>query len=413
MTISLYELVDDIPLGLPMPKDSVIIPTYGNMGRKIKFWTPDGYLTRVKFIEWINSNNLTVQDWYDRYYLNIVSVSQRPKCQLNGCEEVCKFNSNKSLGYNYLKHCCHSHCQISNHTKESSIKLSNSLRSYFSDKNNRKLRSEQTKAGFKKNGLYELDENGLNAFSRNQYKYHSSEVGRRNDKIRAENLKKENNPEFSAKMRSVMGTDEARRLNSESVRKSMSNPELRMHLSRVRKIKYRTDKEFRVRQFSILKRNSKGKSGYVYSDKCLNSVDNFVSYDSTYELAFITLMDNEDNVLSYIREPKDLDISYVLNDEIHYYLPDFIVEYSDGCRKMIEIKPKSLVSDNVVILKSKSAIEWCKIHDMAYEVLTEDDIFSVVNKDYVLELHRCHSSIRKGFKSTNDKIKEFVLNNIK
>lgn len=412
--LSLFELVDSMPLALPIPKESVIIGTNGKKGGKIKFFTPDGYMSRISFMKWLDKNSISPQNWYDKYYLNILINDQRPKCKLDGCNEECEFNSHKSLGYHYLEFCCHSHCQIHNRRgekgQEANRKLRTSLEKYFSNIENRKLRGEQTKNGFKKNGLYDLDENGLNHFSRAQYRYHSSDKGRANDKKRANGLRKENNPGFSETMKRVMNTPEVRERNSRSVRKAMSNPNLRAHLSLVRKNKYRTDSKFRNHQFRILSKISRGKSGYTYSHKCLNSKDEYVSYDSSYELAYILSLNGNNSVLEFYREPRNLGITYLIGEETHWYFPDFIVTYSDGHKELVEIKPKSLLSDPVVISKSSAAISWCSKNNMTYVVLTEDEIFSSITKEYTIRVHEYNMSLKNGFRSSDEVVNDMILN---
>jgi len=52
------------------------------------------------------------------------------------------------------------------------------------------------------------------------------------------------------------------------------------------------------------------------------------------------------------------------------YVPDFIVEYTDGRRALIEVKDPSRLDSNDVQRKRKSAEIWCKQRGMEYFMAT-------------------------------------------
>ena len=52
------------------------------------------------------------------------------------------------------------------------------------------------------------------------------------------------------------------------------------------------------------------------------------------------------------------------------YVPDFIVEYDDGRRVIIEVKDPSRIDSNDVQRKRKAAEMWCKQRGMEYEMAT-------------------------------------------
>ena len=52
------------------------------------------------------------------------------------------------------------------------------------------------------------------------------------------------------------------------------------------------------------------------------------------------------------------------------YVPDFLVEYADGRKELIEVKDPSRLDSNDVQRKRKAAQMWCKQRHMEYIVAT-------------------------------------------
>ena len=52
------------------------------------------------------------------------------------------------------------------------------------------------------------------------------------------------------------------------------------------------------------------------------------------------------------------------------YLPDFIVQYTDGRRVVLEVKDPSRVDSDEVKRKRKAAEIWCKKRGMEYVLAT-------------------------------------------
>lgn len=52
------------------------------------------------------------------------------------------------------------------------------------------------------------------------------------------------------------------------------------------------------------------------------------------------------------------------------YVPDFLVEYEDGRKALIEVKDPSRLDSNDVQRKHKSAEMWCKQRNMEYVIAT-------------------------------------------
>lgn len=413
-------LEENYQLALPIAKKDVIIKCESKVNSqriRYMYFTPEGYRFRIKFNKWLNKNSMSTQEWYDKYYLNIALPSQRPSCIYPGCNEICEF-SKCSIGYTDF--CCHSHCQSYNWIKnngESKEKASKSHIEYFKDENNRVQRGIDTKNGFIRKGKYDIDENGDNGFTKEKRLFYATDKGKEVSRRRSIKLKKENNPEFSEKMKIIVNSPEYIEKQRNLLRIAMSNPDLRSYLSKIRINKFLTDDKFRENQLSVLSKNRSNRSwsGYVYSSKCTNGDENgYVQFDSTYELAFIVRLENDINVIKYEREP-NLDIFYNINGFIKTYIPDFLIYYSDNysSRILAEIKPLSRIDDEINILKKESAEEYCKnISDLNYVIFTEVDIFNEEFsynsfKEYNIYLGK----LRSGYKSTNEKIIE-MLNNI-
>ena len=88
--------------------------------------------------------------------------------------------------------------------------------------------------------------------------------------------------------------------------------------------------------------------------KCLYPA---MKFDSDPERRFATILEDDDDVIKWIKPPKDLlKIQYAEEDN---YNPDFIVETERG-RFLCEIKRASDVDDSEVQKKAKAAIQWCE-----------------------------------------------------
>jgi len=110
--------------------------------------------------------------------------------------------------------------------------------------------------------------------------------------------------------------------------------------------------------------------GRIYSNKNMSNI----YYQSSYEKRFIELIEQDDNIKAYYR-PK-FEIRYSLDGlKIKRYYPDFILEYFDDCREMIEVKPLKLINDEKVLAKAKAATEFCNENNMRYRIVTEKDLF--------------------------------------
>ena len=113
---------------------------------------------------------------------------------------------------------------------------------------------------------------------------------------------------------------------------------------------------------------SQYKTGYFYSHK--NCCDIF--FASSYELYSFIGLEHDNNVKKYGR--CTFSIPYIINGEMHRYVPDIGAQYIDNSFIIIEIKPNNLVENEDVVLKKLAAQKYCRENCMSYEMWTEKEI---------------------------------------
>lgn len=105
-----------------------------------------------------------------------------------------------------------------------------------------------------------------------------------------------------------------------------------------------------------------------------------VIFRSSYEFAYWTLLEANDQVTSFKVEP--FSISYInpKDNRPHRYIPDALVSYRGGYKELVEIKPSSLVSGPIVQSKADAARKHIKKIKMngEYRFITEFDVFKSV-----------------------------------
>jgi hypothetical protein len=86
-------------------------------------------------------------------------------------------------------------------------------------------------------------------------------------------------------------------------------------------------------------------------------------------------LDADDSVKSYLYE--GIVVGYVSNvrsGRIRKYWPDFFIEYIDGKKVIVEIKPKKRLDHAAVKKKLAAARQWCIEHGVALEIVTEVEL---------------------------------------
>jgi hypothetical protein len=97
---------------------------------------------------------------------------------------------------------------------------------------------------------------------------------------------------------------------------------------------------------------------------------NFEKYDSQLEMWMMEKLDADPTVMKWMKR-HGINISWVdLQKHMRRYCPDFIVEYSDGRKVILEVKDPSKLDSDEVKRKRKAAEMWCKRREMEYVVAT-------------------------------------------
>ena len=107
------------------------------------------------------------------------------------------------------------------------------------------------------------------------------------------------------------------------------------------------------------------KKGYFYSKKQNKNI----WHDSSYEKKGLEILENDPNVFEFGRSY--MKISYKIDDQIKYTIPDFIINNN----KIIEVKPQRKL-DNIEKERIKVAAidSYCKNNNLFFEVWTEKEL---------------------------------------
>lgn len=120
---------------------------------------------------------------------------------------------------------------------------------------------------------------------------------------------------------------------------------------------------------------SRGKSGYYKPEKSLETI----RYLSTWELKFMKWCDISKDVL---RIESAEAIPYTYSGKDHIYIPDFKITLDNNQIIIVEIKPKNLVNDPVVIAKRITAKKYCRKNNFKYITLTEVELFKRIKGSF-------------------------------
>lgn len=97
-------------------------------------------------------------------------------------------------------------------------------------------------------------------------------------------------------------------------------------------------------------------------------------YRSSWEKAMMLHLDADVNVVRYGYERVRIPYYDTRNNKRHY-VPDFLIEYTDGSHVLCEIKPKQFLDNEKTRLKADAANAWCATHKTTrYEILTGEDL---------------------------------------
>lgn len=94
-------------------------------------------------------------------------------------------------------------------------------------------------------------------------------------------------------------------------------------------------------------------------------------YRSNFELVYMKKYDLDDNIITYTVK-HGIRIEYEYNDKLHSYIPDFLVEYKDGSKKIIELKGR-VYDEGILSRKIEAAKQYCKNNNMEFEIIYQKD----------------------------------------
>jgi len=99
------------------------------------------------------------------------------------------------------------------------------------------------------------------------------------------------------------------------------------------------------------------------------------AYRSGWERRYMEYLDENHDVKSYLYEGVIvMYINNVRSGKLCKYFPDFLVEYTDGRKILVEIKPAKRVNQLKVQKKLIAAKQWCDEHEATLEVVTEVEL---------------------------------------
>ena len=114
-----------------------------------------------------------------------------------------------------------------------------------------------------------------------------------------------------------------------------------------------------------------------------------IIYRSSWELKFMQICEFNGSVKKWSSEQICITYTMIERDKNgkqiekkHHYYPDFVVELVNGKKYLIEIKPESQSPKSLTAIKNsfimyknamkwKAALEWCKINDYEFKVVSE------------------------------------------
>ena len=118
------------------------------------------------------------------------------------------------------------------------------------------------------------------------------------------------------------------------------------------------------------------KQGWFYSNK--NNKE--IAFDSSYEERYYQKLEADYTIKCYYRS--GLKLSYISDGASKTYNPDLFIEFSDGRKELVEIKPDRLVENPENLAKHASARQYCSQNNIKFRIITEEHLFTPKDKDW-------------------------------
>jgi len=120
------------------------------------------------------------------------------------------------------------------------------------------------------------------------------------------------------------------------------------------------------------KKKSHFKTGVHISVKCKNGP---AKYRSGWEKIVCEMLDFDTNVLYYEYEPFKLQwCSNMKTCRIRTYIPDFLVVYCNGTKKLVEVKSNRFLNSKHVQKKAMIGKSWAQRNNAEYQFWTDQKI---------------------------------------
>lgn len=123
------------------------------------------------------------------------------------------------------------------------------------------------------------------------------------------------------------------------------------------------------------------KTGIHKSLKCLKEIH----YRSGWENQVCLWLDWQNDILVYEYEP--FAIPYISNKKTNRqrrYFPDFLIEYKDGSKKLLEVKREDKLNQVKTIKKLKCAQQYCIDNNMEFLIWTNNKIKEITKENKIL-----------------------------
>ncbi len=104
-----------------------------------------------------------------------------------------------------------------------------------------------------------------------------------------------------------------------------------------------------------------------------------ITFQSSYELHAFIRLEHDDSVKSYGR--CGFSIIYINSGLAKRYIPDIFVEYTDGRKCIIEVKPLLKVNEATNLTKARAGEEYCRENGLQYIIWTEKDTIKFEMED--------------------------------
>jgi len=95
-------------------------------------------------------------------------------------------------------------------------------------------------------------------------------------------------------------------------------------------------------------------------------------YRSSYELTAYKKLENDSNVLGFKEEP--FKIAYKWKGIMKHTIPDILVSYKDGSKRLIEVKPKKKLKDHKTCAKIIAMYRYAEEQKMIFHIWTEKEL---------------------------------------